>query len=309
VAIDCLVLLGVKTSSGQYELSIIHIFKICFRGLEYPASCAERAFDRETILARARSFLFGDVRPWTYITFIHKHNNTQLVRIQVTQQKENANVCTAANYHRRNYQAHKSFAVAREEEEHHQSVHSLALKKTSSQEALTSRDSHQPRKTGSSPIRNIGRRSPLSLFNAGPGPTPPRPLGSQILHRLPQIRNRQDHHTPRVTTSLSPLHDATPNQSHSNSLDSTKPLADVSNTSGEHVNGLGDDYSWKHHRYLPRHDANRETSNLENLGRKHTRTRNKPLLPLTMRGRQLERTGSKGSPMNLGAVGRGVLRR
>jgi hypothetical protein len=35
--------------------------------------------------------------------------------------------------------------------------------------ALTSRDSHHPRKTGSSPIRNIQRRSPRSLFNAGSG--------------------------------------------------------------------------------------------------------------------------------------------
>jgi hypothetical protein len=64
-----------------------------------------------------------------------------------------------------------------------------------SQKALTSRDSHQPRKTGSSPIRNIGRRSPPSL----PGPTPSRHTCGRILHHLPQPHSSQDRRTSRVT--------------------------------------------------------------------------------------------------------------
>jgi hypothetical protein len=50
--------------------------------------------------------------------FFRKHNNTVLVWIQATQHKEDIEGCNAANYHRRNYQTHRSFAIAGEEEEH-----------------------------------------------------------------------------------------------------------------------------------------------------------------------------------------------
>lgn len=45
----------------------------------------------------------------------------------------------------------------------------LDAEETPNQEVVTSRESHQPRKAESSLIRNIGQRSPLSLFNAESG--------------------------------------------------------------------------------------------------------------------------------------------
>jgi hypothetical protein len=51
-----------------------------------------------------------------HILLLGIDNNTELVHIQVTENNEDTNGCTAANHHRRNYQEHTSFTVAREEE-------------------------------------------------------------------------------------------------------------------------------------------------------------------------------------------------
>jgi hypothetical protein len=56
-------------------------------------------------------------RRHTLLVF-NKYNNIELVQIQATQYKEDTDGCTAANYHHRNYQAHRPFTIAGEEEEH-----------------------------------------------------------------------------------------------------------------------------------------------------------------------------------------------
>ena len=86
--------------------------------------------------------------------------------MQAIENRINTSSCTAAHRPRHNYYAPTTFAVAGKGE-HQKLVHILLLKKPPSQEA--SHDSHQPRKAGSSPIRNIGWRRPPSLFNDGFG--------------------------------------------------------------------------------------------------------------------------------------------
>jgi hypothetical protein len=90
-----------------------------------------------------------------------------------------------------------------------------------SHEVLTSRDSHQLRKTGSSPIRNIGRRSPPSLFNTGSRVSAIPPLRQS--NPPPSSANTQQSEPPHTKSSRSlPLHQGiAPDRNHSNSLDST----------------------------------------------------------------------------------------
>jgi hypothetical protein len=75
----------------------------------------------------------------------------------------------------------------------------IGAEETPSHKVLTSRDSHQPRKAGSSPIRNIGRRSPPSFFNTGSrasATTPFRRAGSP--HHLLQTHSSQARRTLRA---------------------------------------------------------------------------------------------------------------
>jgi hypothetical protein len=141
--------------------------------------------------------------------------------MQATKHKEDINGCTTANYHHHKYQAYMSFAVARKEE-HQQPVHYLALKKPPSHEELMICDSHQHRKNGFCSIRNIGWRSPPSLFNVGPETraTPPFRQTDPPQSSANTQQSRPTHS--KRKPSLLPCHDNTlANRSHSNSLDST----------------------------------------------------------------------------------------
>jgi hypothetical protein len=92
---------------------------------------------------------------------------------------------------------------------------------TPSYKVLPSRNGHQPRKAGSSPIRNIGRRSPPSIFNIGSGASATPPFRRP--DPPPSSANTQRSGPPHSKSSLSPSprYSATPDRSHSNSLGST----------------------------------------------------------------------------------------
>jgi hypothetical protein len=114
---------------------------------------------------------------------------------------------------------------------------------TPCQEALLSRDSDQPRKAGSSPIRNIGRRSHPSLFNAGSRASAIPPL-SRWLNPLPSSAFRR---TATVTTAalrVLPISATMPRRSARlkplQLLGLHKPLVDASSTSDEQEQGPGD---------------------------------------------------------------------
>jgi hypothetical protein len=194
-------------------------------------------------IRRCRTFLTLYARKHTLLVFIditiqswyvYKQHNTRrihtVVLLQTTVTATTKHARPSSRWRRRAPAAGPYFDV----------------EETPSHKALTSRDSHHPRKTGSSPIKNMDRRNPPSLFNARSEasatplfkrPDPP-----------PSSANTQQSRPPHSKNIPSPCRHATTHRQ----IEATptawtpqlhKPLVGASNTSGEQGHRLGDHYS------------------------------------------------------------------